>query len=486
MLILTLLGLSMVNALFCLVSYKLKNFDIIQIIGSFLLLVGAVFIALFINQSNVITLFDNFIYIDALSSINLVLIATVGFTASIYSVGYMRAELAHDIISLKKLGFYYCFFHLFILSMLLVTIFNNLGLLWVGIELTTLISAMLVAFYGNKHSLEAAWKYLIMGVVGIALALLGIVFIYLSGLTVLLEEQSALQWTNLLSVAGQLNAEWVKVGFIFILIGFGTKAGLAPMHFWLPDAHSQAPAPISAVLSGVLLNTALYGVLRVYIIAKAVIPEIATTYLICFGLLSIIAIVPFVFVQHDLKRLLAFSSVEHIGIITLAMGVGGSLGLYGGLLHMVNHSLGKSLLFFAAGTITQQYHSKYIARISGVIKSMPYTGVIFLISSLAIAGAPPFSLFISEFTIMLGCIKSGTLWLGCLFAVLVAIIFSGMSYYVIRMVFGEEPKKAKNIKEDSWTIVAMLLPLLLVIVGGLYVLPFIQQAVIMAATVIGV
>ena len=486
MLILTLLGLSMVNALFCLVSYKLKNFDIMQIIGSFLLLVGAVFIALFINQSNVITLFDNFIYIDALSSINLVLIATVGFTASIYSVGYMRAELAHDIISLKKLGFYYCFFHLFILSMLLVTIFNNLGLLWVGIELTTLISAMLVAFYGNKHSLEAAWKYLIMGVVGIALALLGIVFIYLSGLTVLLEEQSALQWTNLLSVAGQLNAEWVKVGFIFILIGFGTKAGLAPMHFWLPDAHSQAPAPISAVLSGVLLNTALYGVLRVYIIAKAFIPEIATTYLICFGLLSIIAIVPFVFVQHDLKRLLAFSSVEHIGIITLAMGVGGSLGLYGGLLHMVNHSLGKSLLFFAAGTITQQYHSKYIARISGVIKSMPYTGVIFLISSLAIAGAPPFSLFISEFTIMLGCIKSGKLWLGCLFAVLVAIIFSGMSYYVIRMVFGEEPKKAKNIKEDSWTIVAMLLPLLLVIVGGLYVLPFIQQAVIMAATVIGV
>ena len=151
MLILTLLGLSMVNALFCLVSYKLKNFDIMQIIGSFLLLVGAVFIALFINQSNVITLFDNFIYIDALSSINLVLIATVGFTASIYSVGYMRTELAHDIISLKKLGFYYCFFHLFILSMLLVTIFNNLGLLWVGIELTTLISAMLVAFYGNKH-----------------------------------------------------------------------------------------------------------------------------------------------------------------------------------------------------------------------------------------------------------------------------------------------------------------------------------------------
>lgn len=485
MIIISLIMVAFITAIFCLATYKMKNFDIMQIVGSMLVLILSGYIATFIMQGEVIALYDNMIYVDALSSINLLLIAVIGFTASIYSVGYMRNELAHGIISLQKMGFYYCFFHLFIMSMLLVTIFNNLGLLWVGIELTTLISAMLVAFYGNKHSLEAAWKYLIMGVVGIALALLGIVFIYISGLTILLEEQSALQYTNLLNIADKLNAEWIKFGFIFILIGFGTKAGLAPMHFWLPDAHSQAPAPISAVLSGVLLNTALYGILRVYAIVKIVIPDIAGYYLIGFGLLSIMAVVPFIFVQHDLKRLLAFSSVEHIGIITLAVGVGGPIGLYGAFLHMINHSLGKSLLFFAAGSIVQNYRSKYIGRISGVIKSMPYTGIIFLIASMAIAGAPPFSLFISEFTIMLGCVATGKLWLGCLFALLVAIIFTGMSYYVIRMLFGEEPKKVKKIIESKGSLVAMTIPLVFVVIGGFYVMPFIQNAVIMAAKVLG-
>lgn len=485
MIIISLIIISLVTAIFCLLTYKVKNFDIVQILGSLGVMVLSGYIAKLIMQGEIISLYDNLIYIDALSSINLVLIAVIGFSASIYSVGYMRNELAHGIISPQKLGFYYCFFHLFILSMLLVTIFNNLGLLWVGIELTTLISAMLVAFYGNKHSLEAAWKYLIMGVVGIALALLGIVFIYISGLTILFEEQSALQYTNLLNVADKLNTEWIKFGFIFILIGFGTKAGLAPMHFWLPDAHSQAPAPISAVLSGVLLNTALYSVLRVYTIVKIAIPDIAGAYLIGFGLLSIIAVVPFIFVQHDLKRLLAFSSVEHIGIITLAVGVGGSIGLYGAFLHMINHSLGKSLLFFASGSIVQNYHSKYIGRISGIIKSMPYTGIIFLIAGMAIAGAPPFSLFISEFTIMLGCVKAGKLWLGCLFALLVAIIFTGMSYYFIRMVFGDKPKKVKNINESKGSLIAMVIPLFFVIVGGFYVMPFIQTAVLMAAKVLG-
>lgn len=462
-----------------------KVADIFQVIGSIATLMIALCIGNHVFNGEVISIYASLIYIDALGAFNIILISLVGCAAAIYSVGYMRYELKEKVITESQLGKYYFFFHFFILTMLIVSAVDNLGLLWVGIELTTLVSAMLVAFYGTQHSLEAAWKYLIMGVVGIGFALLGIVFIYLSGLHSIGEEQSAaLQWTELMRVAHTLNPKWVEIGFIFILIGFGTKAGLAPMHFWLPDAHSQAPAPVSAVLSGVLLNTALYGLFRVFSIANIALQGNAGEYLIVFGLLSISVTVPFIMVQHDLKRMLAFSSVEHMGIITLAVGIGGPLGLYGAFLHMFNHSMGKSLLFMSAGNIAQKYHSKYIERISGVIRAMPWTGGIFLFAALAVAGAPPFSIFISEFTIMMAGVEAEKLWASCALAGLVVLIFAGMTYYVVRMAFGEIPTRIGSKTTDVWMKCAMLIPFIFIVLCGIYVPGFIQDSICIAASVL--
>lgn len=467
------------------ILHRFKAADLLQAAGSFGTLTMAVLIALEVFQNGPLRGLDEQIYIDALGSFNILLIALVGFAAAVYSISYMRYEVAEGVTSRRQLGVYYFFYHLFIFTMLVVSSVDNLGLLWVGIELTTLVSAMLVAFYGTQHALEAAWKYLIMGVVGIAFALLGIMFVYLSGLHTIGDAPvSALQWTELIAVADRLNPQWVEIGFIFILVGFGTKSGLAPMHFWLPDAHSQAPAPVSAVLSGVLLNTALYGMFRVFAIANVTLDGAAGNYLIAFGLVSISVTVPFIMVQHDLKRMLAFSSVEHMGIITLAVGLGGPLGLYGALLHMFNHSMTKSLLFMAAGNVAQKFHTKFIDRIHGVIKAMPFTGTIFIVAALAVAGAPPFSVFISEFTIMLAGVASGHIGASCLFALLIVLIFAGMSYYVVRMTFGELPARI-GIKPTDWYMrLAMLIPLSMVVLCGLYVPEMLENALHMAAGVL--
>ncbi|WP_110954357.1 hydrogenase 4 subunit F [Anaerosinus massiliensis] len=484
MLVLGLLALPLLTGVCAGLLCKHKFADLLQVIGSLVTLCISVKIAWQVYAGQVLQSFGWF-YVDALGAFHIVLIAAVGFAASLYSVGYMRYEVKEGLISRNQLGRYYFFFHFFILTMLFVSSVDNLGLLWVGIELTTLVSAMLVAFYGTRHALEAAWKYLIMGVVGIAFALLGIVFLYLSGLNSIGEHStSALQWTQLFRLAEGLNPRWVEIGFIFILIGFGTKAGIAPMHFWLPDAHSQAPAPVSAVLSGVLLNTALYGLFRVYAIANVTLQGSAGDYLIAFGLFSIGVTVPFIMVQHDLKRMLAFSSVEHMGIITLAVGLGGTIGLYGAFLHMMNHSMTKSVLFFSAGNIAQKYHSKYMDRITGVVKVMPFTGGVFLLAGLAIAGAPPFSIFLSEFTIMIAGVLAGKIWASCIFALLIVLIFAGMSYYVVKMSFGELPARIGKKRTDWWMRIAMLLPLSLVILFGLYVPEFIERAVYMAAAVL--
>src|SRR5690625_1286271 len=242
--------------------------------------------------------------------------------------------------------------------MLLVMLFNNLALVWIAIELTTLISALLIAFYRKPSALEAAWKYFIIGSLGIAFGLFGILFLFASGFDVIDETANSFNWTVLYEFAKELDPTWMSIAFVFVLVGYGTKAGLAPLHFWLPDAHSEAPSPVSAVLSGVLLNTALYGILRVYLIANVTLDGDANKWLLGFGIFSIGLMVPFIIVQHDLKRMLAYSSVEHIGIITFGIGIGGPLGLYGAVLHMFNHAVAKSLLFMTAGNMSQKFHSK--------------------------------------------------------------------------------------------------------------------------------
>lgn len=473
----TLLGTPLVTGI---VVWRVKNHrasEMLQLAGAFVTLLVGIYIASQVLSGAPLQGLHETLYVDALSGYNIALIVLVGFTASLYSVGYMRHEAKEAVITERQFRRYYLFFHLFIFTMLSVSVVNNLGLLWVGIELTTLVSAFLVAFYKKDAALEAGWKYLIMGSVGIAFALLGIIFIYLSGSHLFGENPQALNWTLLHESAARLNAQWILPAFIFILVGFGTKAGLAPMHFWLPDAHSQAPSPISAVLSGVLLNTALYGIFRVYTIANTTLNGKASGYLIFFGLLSIAITVSFILVQHDLKRMLAYSSVEHMGIIVLGVGIGGPLGLYGALLHMFNHSMAKSLLFFIAGNINQKYHSKRMDRITGILKVMPVTGSIFLIAIFAITGAPPFNVFISEFTIMTAGFKEGHIGITIFFILLVVMIFAGMIYYVIKMAFGEAPAKLEKREVDRWSTAALFIPLTLVVVLGFYVPTFLTETI---------
>lgn len=475
--------LPLISAVVAAITKNQERCELYQATGSGLTLICVGALAMTVLTGQPLLAWADMIYIDALGAFNMILIALTSFLASLYSVGYLRHDVASGIISVRQVRFYYFFFHLFVFTMLVVSAVNSLGLLWVGIELTTLISAVLVAFYGNANALEAAWKYLIMGSVGIALALLGIIFIYLSGIQILSQQASALNWTALSQVAPYLNPQWVKIGFIFILIGFGTKAGLAPMHFWLPDAHSQAPSPVSAVLSGVLLNTALYGLFRIYAIANVTLSGQASGYLIFFGLLSIAFVLPFITIQHDIKRMLAYSSVEHIGIITLSVGLGGTLGLYGAFLHMFNHSLTKALLFFSVGLICNQYHSKLMYRISGVLKTMPLVGSVFLVAALAITGAPPFSIFFSEITIMLAGFQNRQFIVTAVLVTLIVLVFAAMMFYVVKMVFGPAPAKLEPVPISPWSAAAIVLPLLFVVVCGWYIPPLLETTLFQVADV---
>lgn len=463
------------TGLFTWLIQKQKISEWIHLVGSFLLLLAGLKVSFEAFFYQPIQMAKDYIYIDALSGFLMLIIVIVGFTSAVYSVGYMREEYNEGVITEKQLYRYYLWYHLFIFSMIMVSLMNNIGFLWISIEATTLISALLVAFYHKGASLEAAWKYLIIGSVGIAFALLGIIFVYATGVDVLGEEYGALNWTVLNQVASQLNPSWMTFAFIFVLVGFGTKAGLAPMHFWLPDAHSQAPSPVSAVLSGVLLNTALYGIVRIYLIMNQSVGESANQWLIGLGLFSVAIIVPFILVQHDYKRMLAYSSVEHIGIISLGIGIGGSLGLYGAMLHMFNHSMTKTMLFLAAGNINQKYHSKRIDRVTGVIKVMPITGTIFLIGAFAIAGAPPFNIFISELTIIIAGFKEQQILYSILLLCCIVLIFAGITYYVTKMVFGLVKNNVKMGEVNRWSTAALFIPLIFVIVFGVYIPPFFQQ-----------
>ena len=456
----------------------------IQLGGATVMLISGLAVVCRVMTGTPITGFDQTIYVDVLGAFNIGLVVFVGFTACLYSLGHMKHELTEGSISPRQFHHYYFLLHLFLFAMLASSVVNNIGLMWVGIELTTIVSALLVGLYNKETALEAAWKYLIMGSVGLSFALLGIIFIYLSGSYVFGDNPLALHWTVLLQMAKWLNPQWMLTGFVFVLIGFGAKAGVAPMHFWLPDAYSQSPAPVSAVLSGALLNTVLYGILRIYIIANAVLPGQVAQYLIYFGIFSIAVSVPFLLVQRDLKRMLAFSSVEHIGIILLGIGIGGPLGSFGALLHMFNHSMVKSLLFMAAGNIQQKYHTKQIERIGGVLSSMPVTGKVFLLAVLALAGAPPFSLFISEITIMMAGFNRGHIGITVLFLFMVVLIFAGMIYYTVKMVFGAAPAGMQSKEIGGWSTVALFLPLIAVAVFGLYVPPWLSDAIHKVAVVL--
>ncbi len=325
------------------------------------------------------------------------------------------------------------------LTMLVVPLANNMGLMWVAIEATTLVSVFMIMLYTNEGAIEAAWKYLMIATVGLSLALLGIVLFSYAN-TSAVPSASGMDWTSMVADSALLSPGIVKIAYVFVLVGLGTKAGLAPMHTWLPDAHGEAPTPISALLSGVLLNCAIYGVLRFYIVASGTLgPAFPGELLMLLGLLSMGIAAASIYFQKDMKRLLAFSSVEHMGIISLAVAFGGFLGLFAALLHIINHAIAKPLMFFASGTVSQRYGTKMMAEIKGIIKVMPVTGVLLLIGGLAIAGMPPFNIFLSEFLVLTAGFGTGQFVVSSAMILLLVVVFAGFLRHLVPMVFGSPP-----------------------------------------------
>ena len=412
--------------------------------------------------------FSNFFYADILSGYFVLLVAIVSFASALYSISYISDDLTEGTISNKESKLYYILFNLFVFTMLFTAVVNNLGIVWVAIEMTTLTSAFLVGFYNKEKSIEAAWKYIIICSVGISFALLGTILFYY---TVSVHGGvRSLNWTDMVSVASKLDPKVLKIAFIFILVGYGTKAGIAPMHTWLPDAHSQALTPVSALLSGVLLKMSLYVMLRfMIIINKSIGAGFSQNLFIFFGILSLLVSVGFILVQKDIKRLLAYSSIEHIGIILVGLGIGGRTGLYAALLHMLNHAVTKALMFFGAGNIARKYKTHNMQSISGVIQSMPFTGVMLIIGVFAIAGSPPFSIFLSELMILIsGFVKGSYLTCG-VFLLVVAAIFGAIVYHFSKMIFGKKPENIVVIKEPLSGKLAFLFLIVFIITLGIYI-----------------
>lgn len=409
-------------------------------------------------------------YVDAFSIILLNLVVVIGLLVAIYNVGYLRYEEETGEIDWKRMKIFYMLLYGFIFTMVFALTVNNMGFMWIAVEGITLASTFLVGFHNDKKALEAAWKYVIICSVGIAIAMLGIVFIHISSLGIN-DGVGILDWTTLYDHADKLNGPILRFAFIFILIGFGTKAGLAPMHTWLPDAHSQAPSSVSAMLSGVLLNTSLYPIIRTLSIVNKNMESSVFTgrILIGIGLLSLATAAIFIITQKDYKRLLAYSSIEHIGIITIAIGVFTPAAVFAGLYHMINHSFTKSMLFLTSGNILQKYGTREIGKIRNLIKVLPFSGMVFLIGLFAIGGAPPFSIFASEFSILISLFNNKNFILGVVIVVLLTLVFVGIVTTLFSMFYKEKGEESMPIGETNpYGVVVIVVMLMIISVTGLY------------------
>jgi hydrogenase-4 component F len=473
MILVLLLATPLLATAVCWLVRRPKVPQTVTVVSSFLSLVWAVVATMqLLKQGNLRALHD-WLYADALSMVTLIIIAFVGFTAAIYSIGYIHLDLSSEDVSpseaARRRQLFYTLMNLFLFTMLVVPITNSLGVLWITIEGTTLASLFLVSFYRTREALEAAWKYIIIGSVGIALGLFGTILTYYSAVRVLGTSYD-LNWSVLQPVAHELNPDVMRLALLFIIVGYGTKAGLAPMHTWLPDAHSEAPSPISALLSGVLLNCALYAVLRFYVLAT---PSVGHAYpdalLLGFGLLSILIAAVFILRQRDYKRMLAYSSVEHIGIASLGIAFGGALGFSGALLQLINHAVTKSLMFFASGHVLLRYRTKQIDQVSGIVRVLPVTGSMLLLGGLALAGAPPFGIFGSELTVLAAGFRHGHGLAAVIAVSLMAVVFIGLLGSLNRMSFGAPPAKVPRGEASLSGIVALGFSMALVLGLGLFV-----------------
>ncbi len=400
--------------------------------------------------------------LDPLGALILLVVSLIFVANSIYAIGYFSSHA-----SWGNRTFISCLL-LFLAAMSLASVARHLGLLWVAVETTTLVSAPLIYYNRSRFSIEATWKYLLLCSVGIALAMLGILFVAYAGL----HGNGAVNITldNLIANAGTFSKPWLRAGFIFLLVGFGTKMGLAPLHTWKPDAYGEAPGMIGGLLAGGLTSVAFLAILRaVQIMRAAGEQQLCRHALLGMGVTSLLVAAIFVIRQRDIKRMLAYSSVEHMGILAIGVSVGG-LAAYGAMFHVLNNALTKSALFLSAGNIHRYYGSKRRCEILGSINVLPYSGIAFLVGFLAIAGSPPFALFLSEFTILRGIFGGGYFILGAIFITLLVIIFIGMGSTVLPVTLGPsyEETDSPYFKETVWTTISPILLLLIILILGIY------------------
>ncbi|NKF50709.1 hydrogenase 4 subunit F [Shewanella sp. WXL01] len=424
------------------------------------------------------------LYLDGLSGLFLGVLGLVSILTGMYSIGYIGHEYKHGEISGTKVSLYYGLFNLFIVSMLVAVTANNVIMMWVAIEATTICSVFLVGLYGQRSSLEAAWKYIVICTVGLAFGLFGSILTYSNAAAVFADPANAIFWTDIHQNAQALDTTLVHLAFIFVLIGFGTKVGLFPMHAWLPDAHSEAPSPVSALLSAGLLNCALLVILRYYIITvKAIGPALPQNLLLIFGFLSVATAAFFIITQRDIKRLLAYSSVENMGLITLAIALG-PLGVIAALLHVINHSLAKTLMFCGAGNILLKYGTRDIGIVKGILRVAPITGVLVVIGALALGGVPPFSIFVSEFTLVTAAIGDDRVLFTIVLLLILTIVLGGLAYMAAQCVMGEQPKEVEKGELGFMTLAPMAAIVVMLVVMGTAIPTSVLKGIDSAALVI--
>ncbi|HEY7749668.1 MAG TPA: hydrogenase 4 subunit F [Aestuariivirgaceae bacterium] len=410
----------------------------------------------------------NYLLVDDLNNIFIVLTTFVAFTTSVFSASYIAHELETGKLTSTNVRFYHAMYQVLMFAMNLALISNNIGLMWVAIELATLTTVVMVGIYRTHEALEAAWKYFILGSVGIAFALFGTILIYLAAQPVVGEGANAMVWTLLLAQAANFDPALLNVAFVFLILGYGTKVGLAPLHAWLPDAHAEGPTPISAVLSGLLLNVALYAVLRFKMLLAANPTAVAPgPLMVTMGLVSLIFASFMLYRRRDIKRMFAYSSIEHMGLITFAFGMGGPLANFAGLLHMTMHSLTKSAIFFAVGHISQVKGTQRISDMGGLTETHPVLGWGLVLGVVAIAGLPPLGIFTSEFLIVSSTFaRQPLLALPLIIGLLVG--FGALFMRLNAIAFGEA---RGNTGPTEASFVPMFAHLALVLTAGIYLPP---------------
>jgi len=429
--------------------------------------------------------------IDALGLVFLGITSLLFCASAFYGIGYLQREGQQKekdwgdgfiFRNTPEAVFVGCLI-LFLAAMTAVILSRHFGVMWVAMEATTLVSAPLIYFHRHPRSLEATWKYILICSVGIALALLGNLFLAVSALPL----KTSLLLPDMLQNSATLSIPWLKLAFLFLIVGYGTKMGLAPLHTWLPDAHSEAPSVVSALLSGALLNCAFLCILRVYQLCLACgLGDFSRDIFLLFAFLSLAIAAVFILGQRDYKRMLAYSSIEHMGILALGVGLGGGA-VFGALLHAVNHSLTKTALFFTAGNILGQYHTKKVGEVQGILRVLPISGVLWIAGFFAITGTPPGGIFLSKFLILQAAFAQGQSLAAVAFLVLLAVVFIGMIIIFLPMAQGVPSPEIDRLKarEAMLHVLSAVILLSLVLVLGLYLPPFLSESLSQAASMIG-